>query len=215
MLHKQVAVTDSTVTDLGQFAAIAATWSVDRTGEQIRKGAFAATIEAWRRAGKTVPVHWDHRGEAENVIGSVDAATMAETDAGLYVEGQLDLEDSDVAREAWRSMKSNRIALSFGYLVTADRKRDDGIRELLAIDLFEVTLTPSPANPETRILEMKAGAVTPPAFTDADWMALNDASAGAKRAHEQTQLERKRAEQRALRVARKARPVHVATFELE
>ena len=90
-----------------------------------------------------------------NVIGSVDPATARETDEGLYVKGRLDLEDSAVAKEAWRSMKDNRVALSFGYLVTGDRKRRDGVRELTELDLFEVTLTPSPANPDTRVLSMK------------------------------------------------------------
>jgi hypothetical protein len=81
---------------------------------------------------------------------------MAETDEGLRVKGQLDLQDSEVAREAWRSMKAGRIALSFGYIVTADFKREDGVRELLGIDLFEISLTPSPANRETRITAMKS-----------------------------------------------------------
>ena len=62
-----------------------------------------------------MPVHWAHRGEAHNVIGSIDPATMREVASlGLYVEGKLDLEHSGVARQAWRSMKDNRVGLSFG-----------------------------------------------------------------------------------------------------
>jgi HK97 family phage prohead protease len=154
MLHKEVGL-DAIVTDQGRFEAIAATWSIDRQNEQIMKGAFEDSITAWRYQGRPVPVHWDHKGDAANVIGSVDPQTMVEADEGLVVEGQLDLETSEVAREAWRSMKAGRIALSFGYLVTADFKREDGVRELLGIDLFEVSLTPSPANPDTRIVSMK------------------------------------------------------------
>jgi hypothetical protein len=52
-------------------------------------------------------------------------------------------------------MKAGRIALSFGYIVTSDFKRDDGVRELLGVDLYEISLTPSPANPDTRVLSMK------------------------------------------------------------
>jgi hypothetical protein len=48
------------------------------------------------------------------------------------------------------------VALSFGYRATKKRKRDDGIQDLLEIDLFEITVTPGPANPETRFLSMKA-----------------------------------------------------------
>jgi hypothetical protein len=43
-------------------------------------------------------------------------------------------------------MKAGRIALSFGYMVTADFKHEDGVCELLGVDLFEVSLTPGPAN---------------------------------------------------------------------
>jgi hypothetical protein len=39
--------------------------------------------------------------------------------------------------------------------VVNDRKREDGVRELLEHDLFEVSLTPSPANRDTRVLSMK------------------------------------------------------------
>ena len=55
LLHKQVALTDTTVTDLGHFEALAATWSVDRQNEKIRKGAFAQTIQRWQASGKAVP----------------------------------------------------------------------------------------------------------------------------------------------------------------
>ena len=47
-------------------------------------------------------------------------------------------------------------SLSFGYVVTADAERGDGIRELRGIDLFETSVVPHPANPDTRIVEMKS-----------------------------------------------------------
>jgi HK97 family phage prohead protease len=159
-LERKAVEAESRVTsDLGEFAAIAATYDVDRAKDRIRFGAFEKTIARWQASGKRVPLHWEHRGEARNVIGSVDPATMREmAGVGLYVQGKLDLEDSEVAREAWRSMRDNRIALSFGYMTVRSAKRD-GITDLLELDLFEVSLTPSPANPQTRILEMKSTAV--------------------------------------------------------
>jgi HK97 family phage prohead protease len=101
-------------------------------------------------------LHWDHRGEAHNVIGSIDPMSMRETSEGLRVEGKLDLEDSEVAREAWRSMKANRVSLSFGYLATRACKRSDGVRELAEIDLFEISVIPHPANADTRFLSLKS-----------------------------------------------------------
>jgi HK97 family phage prohead protease len=156
VLRKEVALTDATTTDAGEFTAIAATWDIDRQNEVIRQGAFAQTIKNWQGSRKAVPVHWEHRGEAENIIGSIDPTKMIESDEGLHVEGKLDLEGSEVARQAWRSMKNGTISLSFGFLVTDARKRDDGVRELLGIDLFEVSLTPAPANPQTRVTSMKS-----------------------------------------------------------
>jgi uncharacterized protein len=155
MQHKQVDAAVSVGTDRGEFTAIAAAYSVDRQGEAIRPGAFAATIKAWKASAKVIPLHWNHETGAESIIGSIDPATMRETDDGLYVEGQLDLKDSELAREAWRSLKRNRIGLSFGFLTTDAGQRDDGVKELRAIDLFEVTLTGAPANGDTRVLSAK------------------------------------------------------------
>jgi HK97 family phage prohead protease len=73
------------------------------------------------------------------VIGSIDPATMVEREDGLYVEGTLDIEDSELAREAWRSVKRNRVSLSFGYLVVDQHERSDGVKELRQLDLFEIT----------------------------------------------------------------------------
>jgi HK97 family phage prohead protease len=105
-------------------------------------------------------LHWDHRGEARNVIGSIDPAAMREiAGAGLYVKGKLDLDHSEVARHAWRSMKDNRVGLSFGYMTVKSQRRD-GINHLLELDLYEISIVPSPANPQTRILEMKSAAIS-------------------------------------------------------
>ena len=103
-------------TELGHFAAIAAAYSTDRQGDRIVPGAFALTIAQWQESGRQVPVHWNHGSKAEDIIGSVDPQTMIETEHGLFVEGDLDIHDSDVARQAWRSVKRDRVGLSFGYL---------------------------------------------------------------------------------------------------
>jgi HK97 family phage prohead protease len=116
--HKRATATTSTTTDRGEFSALAATYALDRVGDRIIKGAFARTIEAWQRSGKQLPLHWSHSSAAEDVIGTVNPATMQETDEGLLVEGRLHLEDSSVAREAWRSVKADSIGVSFGYLIS-------------------------------------------------------------------------------------------------
>ena len=71
-------------------------------------------------------------------------------------KGSLDIEDSELAREAWRSVKRGRIGLSFGYLVNREKRGKDGVNELLDLDIFEVTLTSVPANADARVLTTKA-----------------------------------------------------------
>jgi HK97 family phage prohead protease len=157
--NKAVEATMRVDSDLGESSALAATYDVDRVKDRIRFGAFENTIARWQESGRRVPLHWDHRGEARNVIGSIDPAAMREiAGAGLYVKGKLDLDDSEVAREAWRSMTDNRVGLSFGYLTVTSRKRGE-VTDLLELDLFEISIVPSPANPQTRILEMESAAV--------------------------------------------------------
>jgi HK97 family phage prohead protease len=151
--HKAVETTARVHQDLGEFSAYGATYDVDRVKDRIRFGAFEKTIARWQASGKRIPLHWTHRGEATYVIGSVDPARMREVaDVGLHVEGKLDLEDSEVARDAWRSMKDNRVGLSFGYLTVKSRRRG-GINDLLELDLYEISIAPGPINPQTRILE--------------------------------------------------------------
>ncbi len=171
-MQRMTIKTAATATDLGRFTAIAAAWTIDREGDQIVRGAFAGTIGKWQASDKRLPLHWNHGGSASDVIGWVDPASLREADEGLLVKGQLDIEDSEVAREAWRSMRNNAVSLSFGYLVTKSRDRKDGIRELLEVDLFEISIVPHPANEDTRILSMKGARETtgvPDLDTDHDW----------------------------------------------
>ena len=147
----------ATATEMGWFTAIAAVFgNIDRDGDRIVKGAFAESIEAWQSTGRTVPLHWNHSADPDDIVGHVLPGSMVETDQGLVVEGQLDFEGSERARQAWRAMKTGRIGLPFGYLTQRQRKAADGTNELLAIDLLEIGLTPGSSNPSTAVLNMKS-----------------------------------------------------------
>lgn len=145
----------ATATDLGEFVAIAAAYSLDRVGDRIVPGAFAKTIDRWQASGKQVPLHWNHQGEPDDIIGTIDPFSMKETDDGLQVSGKIDLEGSSKGREAWRSIKAGAMSLSFGYMVVSDRSAKDAT-ELLELDLFEVSVVPGPANADTRFLTLKS-----------------------------------------------------------
>ncbi len=155
-MHKQITLqAKATATDQGSFVAIAAAYSVDRAGDRIVPGAFKGTIERWQASSKRVPLHWDHESGPESIIGTVDPLSMHETDAGLQVAGALDL-SSAKAKEAWRAMKTGSLSLSFGYMATKQRKGEDGVVELVELDLFEISIVPAPANADTRFLELKS-----------------------------------------------------------
>jgi Escherichia/Staphylococcus phage prohead protease len=150
------ATTEAT-TDLGEFTALASTWDVDREGDRVSPEAFDRSIAGWKRLSTDMTLLWDHRGGPEYVIGSVDPKSMRVLEQGLFVEGKLDLEDSTMARQAWRSLKANRIGLSFGFTVQKSRPIKGG-REFTQIDIYEVSLTATPANPRARVLSWKGGA---------------------------------------------------------
>jgi HK97 family phage prohead protease len=151
MLHKTVEA-KATATELGEFTALAAAYTVDRGNERIIPGAFSASIERWQTSGKSIPLHWDHSGDPHDIIGTVDPHATKETDAGLVVAGKLDLENSEVAQEAWRTMKSGAMGLSFGYMVLDGAEADDGVYELKAVDVFEISITSAnSARPRTRL----------------------------------------------------------------
>ncbi len=63
---------------------------------------------------------------------------------------------SGQAREVWPLGKTNVMSLWFGYLATDTSKRKDGVQELREIDLFEISIVPAPANPDTPILSYKS-----------------------------------------------------------
>jgi HK97 family phage prohead protease len=154
--HLTVKADVATATDQGWFEALAAAYTVDSGNEQISKGAFSASIERWQKRDRMVPLHWDHEGGPENVIGTVDPQYMKEVSDGLYVTGELHIEESEVAREAWRLVKRNAVALSFGYLVERSHDRRDGVKVLDEVNVFEISLTPAPMNEDTKIISYKS-----------------------------------------------------------
>jgi len=121
-----------------RFAGYAAVFDrVDRGGDVIRRGAFAGL-----RA--PVPLLWQHRGAP---VGSIDR--LAEDDQGLRVIGSV----SDPAMAA--RLTSGAIdGLSFGYRVK--EARHGAARELLALDLVEVSLVAAPMQPLARIHAVEA-----------------------------------------------------------
>ncbi|WP_448501670.1 HK97 family phage prohead protease [Sphingomonas sp.] len=118
-----------------RFAGYAAIFDApDRGGDVVRRGAFAG-------AGP-VPLLWQHGGDA---IGRIEA--LEEDARGLRVEGVIE------AEEAARLVRIGAVnGLSFGYRA---RSVGHGVhRELLRLDLAEVSLVAQPMQRLARIVEV-------------------------------------------------------------
>lgn len=124
--------------------------NVDLAGERVMPGAFKADLA---RRGSRRPLQWQH--QTDEPIGVVD---LVETERSLRVSrGQLAL-GVQRAREAFELLKVPGAlgGMSIGYLVNKDRIAKDGVRELLEIEVLEVSLVTHPANPESRVDSVKA-----------------------------------------------------------
>jgi HK97 family phage prohead protease len=133
------AVFDSLSADLGGFR------------EKIKPGAFRTSLDS----GRDVRALVDH--DHSKLLGRTMNRTLrlGENAKGLWFE--VDLPDTTYARDLIASVKRGDIrGASFGFLVPKDGDKfytegKQTIRELLAIDLREVTVTSVPAYNDTAV----------------------------------------------------------------
>jgi HK97 family phage prohead protease len=126
-----------------RFAGYAAVFDVpDRGGDVIRAGAFGARV-------RRVPLLWQHRGEPVGVIEAI-----GEDARGLRVTGRIDAPElaALVARGAVNG-------LSFGY--RAVKARQGRWREIMALELCEVSLVARPMQGLARVHAVASAAAGP------------------------------------------------------
>jgi HK97 family phage prohead protease len=146
---------------LGIFEALVAVFgNVDRGGEKILPGAFTKSLAAWAQRGRPIPVIFSHDwGNLDAHIGEVREAK--ELPDGLYVKGQLEMDEPFAAR-VWKKMARGTLAeFSFAYDVVDATlvKGADGayVNELRELELLEVGPCLVGMNPETQLLGVKEG----------------------------------------------------------
>jgi uncharacterized protein len=128
--------------------------NVDSYKEIVAPGAFAESLAQWKASGRLPPVLWQHRsGEP---IGPY--LEMEERAQGLWVKGQLLVDDVQRAKEARALMKAKAVnGLSIGFVTREDSyDRVTGIRTLKKVDLWEVSVVTFPANPAAQISSVKS-----------------------------------------------------------
>jgi HK97 family phage prohead protease len=125
----------------GKFKALISTFGVpDKGGDVMHKGAFAASLAKWRSGKRKIPVIWDHDdSDPLSLIGAVSAHDSQETEVGLVVTGELYLDEARGAK-VYAELKRGTLAeWSFGAIIQSSRPRKDGGRDLLQLDLVEVS----------------------------------------------------------------------------
>lgn len=124
-----------------RFAGYAALFDIADAGrDTIRRGAFAKTL-----AGRStpLPLYWQHR--PDQPIGVIEH--VSEDARGLRVIARIDRPDSRAALLLTRGAVNG---LSFGFRTRTARQSDAG-RELIEIDLFEVSLVTHPLQHGARV----------------------------------------------------------------
>lgn len=141
----------------GQIVAYASVFdNVDSYGDRMVKGAFANTLVEWKESGRTIPLLFGHNMTDPMMnIGAV--LNAEEDDRGLKITAQFDL-DQQVSAQVYRLVKSRRLSeLSFAFDVV-NSKDAEGVRELTEVKLYECSIVPIGANPETEIIAVKTTA---------------------------------------------------------
>lgn len=145
------AVFDAESQDLGGFV------------EFVRSGAFRRSLQSNRLDPLALVHHMPHL-----VLGRRSAGTLklSEDTRGLHFE--IDLPDTGTARDLAVSVERGDIrGASFAFNVAegGDRWNTEGpriTRELLDVDLHEITITPTPAYPDTEVARRALASLTTP-----------------------------------------------------
>lgn len=126
--------------------------NLDRDGDIVAKGAFAASLQ-----GRVPALLWQHN--AKEPIGKFDE--VREDEKGLYVRGRLSLQGR--GGEAYELLKMGALdGLSIGF-ITKEASKDalTGARTIKRAELMEISLVTFPANELARVSAVKAQGSVP------------------------------------------------------
>jgi uncharacterized protein len=155
MQHMTLKAAVATTTDRGIFEAVISTDAVDRENDIVEPAAMVEALNAWTFTGKMVPLHWNHSSEPEDIVGHVNPTSVKAVNGEVHATGWID-QSTDRGQHVWRLAKSGTIGFSFGYMVVNSSDRKGGGKHITKLDVFEVSATPAPMNPDTRVLSTKA-----------------------------------------------------------
>ena len=154
MIRKSFNLEIKAVQEDGFFSGYGAVFgNVDWYNDVILPGAFAKSLEKWAEKNKMPPVLWNHNdGEPIGVYTNI-----YEDSKGLFVEGRLLIDDVPRAKSTHALLKAGAIdGLSIGYKTKKANQQTNGIRELIELDLGEISIVTMPANEQSLITSVKS-----------------------------------------------------------
>ncbi|MEP5760315.1 MAG: HK97 family phage prohead protease [Litoreibacter sp.] len=120
---------------------------VDQGNDLVKKGAYAASLKQLAAVGTSVKLLWQH--DPTQPIGVWDK--VFEDEKGLYVSGRL-LTETRKGCEAAALIAAGAIdGLSIGYRTVKADRNQAGIRHLLELELWEVSLVTFPMLQQARV----------------------------------------------------------------
>jgi uncharacterized protein len=131
----------------GTFAGFASVYNnVDLQGDSVQPGAFTKTLRDAKGSWIVLAGH-DKKEE-------IGFASLEDSPHGLKVDGHLVLH-TDKAKQTYALMRAKAIrGMSIGYDTVRSVMRD-GVRQLTELKLYEVSLTPWPANELALVTSIK------------------------------------------------------------
>ena len=150
-------------TEDGTFAGYASLFGrTDLGRDMVMRGAFAASLRT--RGAGGIKMLYQH--DPLQPIGVWDE--IREDDRGLFVKGRLTTGVAR-AREVLSLMRAGALdGLSIGYRTVRGRTDGkSGVRQLLEVDLWEISVVTFPMLPEARVAAVKGQAALLAAIRDA------------------------------------------------
>lgn len=126
---------------------------VDSYNDVVVAGAFKESLARHAEKGTMPALLWQHKHDEP--IGRW--LEMYEDDHGLYMKGELLIDDDPLAARAYAHLKAGSVSgLSIGYALNKwAYDEEKGVLELLEVDLWETSIVTFPANEDARIGEVK------------------------------------------------------------
>lgn len=154
MTRKSFNLEIKAVQEDGFFSGYGAVFgNIDWYNDVILPGAFTASIAKWRAKNKMPPVLWNHNDSEPIGIYT----NIYEDEKGLYVEGKLLIDDVPRAKSTHALLKAGAIdGLSIGYSTKKANQQTNGVRELVEVDLSEISIVTQPANERSLITSVKS-----------------------------------------------------------